>query len=262
MYDFYGGGRRRQAEAMGFSVEAYGGIEPPESFGEGTTAGQHMAGAYPVFDFDVLKPVGEQEPIVKWRSSDGYIIGQETLAEFAERTGYMPQSIHGGGVDWRNTLPTSVSEKIAFTPSYLMWNPDGSLLVMGTGNFANRDRVILSPEDMQLVARGLANTTGTDDDSPTDQGLSRTSVNMESAASTSGLSETQIRGITDGLGESERAFFLRRLANSEPISDTDIDFIFGRQSGGGYRYNASWEQFHRLDEQNLINRRRADLGSD
>jgi len=246
---------------------------PPEVLSElGHNGLAMMRVNYHPSDYDANSKPWEEGPetrlpTVEWYNAADQKIGEETLDVFYDRTGMLPMSFRGSEARLFDGLSAEVQgmlEDRKISPSYMALWKDGTVIFY---NKDNNKTLLLSPEVAMRNGLG-ANaaqrpvSVGDDADDRIQHGESSENASLADAVSLSGLTETQITTITDGLGESERAFFLRRLANSEPISDTDIDFIFGRQSGGGYRYNASWEQFHRLDEQNLINRRRADLGSD
>jgi len=135
---------------------------------------------------------------------------------------------------------------------------DGStVLVMSTGSFANRKRVILTPEDMQQVSRHLATSDDEDDDIPTNQGLDAGTSRFEAADAVSQLTVAQIHSLADGLTPSRRTALLRKMAAAEPFTQDDVDLIFGTDpETGQYAHQPEWDLFNSYVNNNLIVMRR------
>lgn len=265
-YDFaIGGGQRREiAEYTGFAMNQYGDLQAPEvNEGGRRLSTDNRSKANAVFDFDVFADSPQDaQPVVKW-TVNNQIIVTEPLADFIERTGYVPISFHGGGDEFVANMPNDLADRVDFEPSYAIINPDGSVLLMSTGDLtqgrSGRKRVLFEPEEAQRMFSGMGNAaagTGNPDDTDA-RGVAGADKMLNDAITASPMEESVTRSIYNQIEDPNRAHrFATRLATGTPFSEADVNYIFGAQSGGGFTYNSAWSIFHAMVEDGQITMRR------
>jgi hypothetical protein len=224
-------------------------------------------------------------PSVNWYNRGGtangndLLVWEEDLTTYVERTNIVPMNFRGMRDQLYGELPEEVKQqltKAGFKPAYVFKNADGSITMHDSGSVSGSNRgvtyksIVIEPEDVKRyglggsVAPAATGVNYEDDPNARDgrgQGSEDALRKRAVEISNGNLSEDEITLMTSTIREEpRRTAFLKKLANAEPFSQSDVDYIFKSPTKGVYAYHNAWETFDQLVKDGKITLKR-DIGA-